>query len=193
MTARPFDRNRDGFVLGEGAAILVIETEERAQARGATIIARIAGGASTADAHHITAPHPEGDGAERAIRLALADAGLEPADIGYVNAHGTGTELNDRTEGSVIARVFERQPPVSSVKGVTGHALGASGAIEAAATVLAIDRGELPPNAGLLDRDPEIPLDSIATERTSWNPRPAVSNSFGFGGHNTVLVFAPPD
>jgi len=193
MTARPFDRNRDGFVLGEGAAILVIETEERAQARGATIIARIAGGASTADAHHITAPHPEGDGAERAIRLALADAGLEPADIGYVNAHGTGTELNDRTEGSVIARVFERQPPVSSVKGVTGHALGASGAIEAAATVLAIDRGELPPNAGLLDRDPEIPLDSIATERTSWNPRPAVSNSFGFGGHSTVLVFAPPD
>src|SRR5690606_32361474 len=157
MTARPFDRNRDGFVLGEGAAILVIETEERAQARGATIIARIAGGASTADAHHITAPHPEGDGAERAIRLALADAGLEPADIGYVNAHGTGTELNDRTEGSVIARVFERQPPVSSVKGVTGHALGASGAIEAAATVLAIDRGSCHPTPGSWTEIPRSP------------------------------------
>lgn len=193
MTARPFDRDRDGFVLGEGAAILVIEERERALARGATIIAEIAGGASTADAHHITAPHPDGDGAERAIRLALVDAGLSPADIGYVNAHGTGTELNDRTEGKVIARVFDRQPPVSSVKGVTGHALGASGAIEAAATVLAIDRGELPPNAGLVEKDPEIPLDNIATERTSWNPRPAISNSFGFGGHNTVLVFGPAE
>ena len=193
MTARPFDRDRDGFVLGEGAAILVIEERERALARGATIIAEIAGGASTADAHHITAPHPDGDGAERAIRLALEDAGLSPADIGYVNAHGTGTELNDRTEGKVIARVFDRQPPVSSVKGVTGHALGASGAIEAAATVLAIDRGELPPNAGLVEKDPEIPLDNIATERTSWNPRPAISNSFGFGGHNTVLVFGPAE
>lgn len=191
--SRPFDRDRDGFVLGEGAAILVIEERERALARGATIIAEIAGGASTADAHHITAPHPDGDGAERAIRLALEDAGLSPADIGYVNAHGTGTELNDRTEGKVIARVFDRQPPVSSVKGVTGHALGASGAIEAAATVLAIDRGELPPNAGLVEKDPEIPLDNIATERTSWNPRPAISNSFGFGGHNTVLVFGPAE
>lgn len=193
MTARPFDRNRDGFVLGEGAAILVVESRDRAIARGATIIAEIAGGASTADAHHITAPHPKGDGAERAIRHALADAGLEPADIGYVNAHGTGTELNDRTEGHVIARVFDRQPPVSSVKGTTGHALGASGAIEAAATVLAIDRGELPPNAGLNEQDPEIPLDNIATERVSWNPRPAISNSFGFGGHNSVLVFTPPE
>jgi 3-oxoacyl-[acyl-carrier-protein] synthase II len=193
MTARPFDRDRDGFVLGEGAAILVVESRDRALARGATIIAEVAGGASTADAHHITAPHPQGDGAERAIRLALADAGLEPEDIGYVNAHGTGTELNDSTEGKVIARVFDRQPPVSSIKGVTGHVLGASGAIEAAATVLAIDRGELPPNAGLVEQDPEIPLDNIATERAAWNPRPAISNSFGFGGHNTVLVFAPPE
>ena len=193
MTARPFDRDRDGFVRGEGAAILVVESRDRALARGATIIAEVAGGASTADAHHITAPHPQGDGAERAIRLALADAGLEPEDIGYVNAHGTGTELNDSTEGKVIARVFDRQPPVSSIKGVTGHVLGASGAIEAAATVLAIDRGELPPNAGLVEQDPEIPLDNIATERAAWNPRPAISNSFGFGGHNTVLVFAPPE
>src|SRR5690606_6932611 len=106
MTARPFDEDRDGFVLGEGAAILVVEEEQRALDRGAHILARVSGGASTADAHHITAPHPEGDGAERALRLALEDAGLSPTDIGYVNAHGTGTDLNDRTEGNVIARVF---------------------------------------------------------------------------------------
>src|SRR5690606_7135074 len=188
LTARPFDRDRDGFVLGEGAAILVVESKEHAIARGAHILAEVAGGASTADAHHITAPHPEGDGAERALRLALEDAGLEPTDVGYVNAHGTGTELNDRTEGSVIARIFDgRQPAVSSVKGTTGHALGASGAIEAAATVLAIERAELPPNVGMLNQDPEIHLDDIVVDRRPWEPRPAISNSFGFGGHNAVL------
>lgn len=193
LTAKPFDAHRDGFVLGEGAAILILESRERAEARGATILASLPGGASTADAHHITAPHPEGEGAERAIRLALEDAGLTPADVGYVNAHGTGTELNDRTEGAVIARVFgPSQPAVSSIKGTTGHALGASGAIEAAACILAIDRGELPPNVGLDDQDPDIPLDDIVIERRSWGPRPAISNSFGFGGHNTVLVVAPP-
>lgn len=193
LTAKPFDADRDGFVLGEGAAILVLEPRERAEARGATILASLLGGASTADAYHITAPHPEGEGAERAVRLALEDAGLTPADIGYVNAHGTGTELNDRTEGAVIARVFgTSQPAVSSIKGTTGHALGASGAIEAAASILAIDRGELPPNVGLDDQDPDIPLDDIVVERRSWGPRPVISNSFGFGGHNTVLVVAPP-
>ncbi|HSJ34820.1 MAG TPA: beta-ketoacyl-[acyl-carrier-protein] synthase family protein [Acidimicrobiia bacterium] len=194
LTAKPFDTHRDGFVLGEGAAILILEPRERAEARGATILASLPGGASTADAHHITAPHPEGEGAERAVRLALEDAGLTPADIGYVNAHGTGTELNDRTEGAVIARVFgTSQPAVSSIKGTTGHALGASGAIEAAACILAIDRGELPPNVGLDDQDPDIPLDDIVIERRSWGPRPVISNSFGFGGHNTVLVVAPPE
>lgn len=193
LNAKPFDAHRDGFVLGEGAAILILESRERAEARGATILASLPGGASTADAHHITAPHPGGEGAERAIRLALEDAGLTPSDIGYVNAHGTGTELNDRTEGAVIARVFgASQPAVSSIKGTTGHALGASGAIEAAASILAIDRGELPPNVGLDDQDPEIPLDDIVVERRSWGPRPVISNSFGFGGHNTVLVVAPP-
>ncbi len=193
LTARPFDVDRDGFVLGEGAAIMVVETRERAEARGATILAELPGGASTADAHHITAPHPAGEGAERAVRLALADAGLSPADVGYVNAHGTGTDLNDRTEGGVLARVFEdAQPPVSSVKGTTGHALGASGAIEAAVGVLAIERHELPPNVGLDVQDPEIPLTDIVTERRPWDPRPVVSNSFGFGGHNTVLVINPP-
>jgi 3-oxoacyl-[acyl-carrier-protein] synthase II len=193
LTAKPFDVDRDGFVLGEGAAILVLESRDRAQARGATILAELLGGASTADAHHITAPHPEGDGAERAVRLALDDAGLTPADVGYVNAHGTGTELNDRTEGAVVARIFgTSQPAVSSIKGTTGHALGASGAIEAAACILAMDRGELPPNVGLDARDPDIPLDDIVAERRSWVPRPAISNSFGFGGHNTVLVLSPP-
>lgn len=192
--ARPFGQDRDGFVLGEGAAILVLEEKERALARGAAILAELAGGASTADAHHITAPHPEGDGAERAVRLAIDDADLEPADVGYINAHGTGTDLNDRTEGAVIARVFgDHQPAVSSVKGTTGHALGASGAVEAAVAVLAIDRGELPPNMGMTTQDPEIPLTDIVTNRRPWKPAPIVSNSFGFGGHNTVLVITPPE
>jgi 3-oxoacyl-[acyl-carrier-protein] synthase II len=151
------------------------------------------GGASTADAYHITAPHPEGDGAERAVRLALADAGLEPADVAYVNAHGTGTDLNDKTEGAVIGRVFgSRQPAVSSVKGTTGHALGASGAIETAVAVLAIDTGELPPNVGMTRQDPDIPLTNIVTERRRWEPAPILSNSFGFGGHNTVVAITPP-
>ena len=194
LTARPFDQNRDGFVLGEGAAILVIEEREHAVARGARIIAELTGGASTADAHHVTAPHPRGDGAERAVRAALDDAGLAPSDVGYINAHGTGTELNDVTEGRVIARVFgEDHPPVSSVKGTTGHALGASGAIEAAVGVLAIDRAEIPPNVGLSSMDPEIPLHDVVAERRRWSPAPVLSNSFGFGGHNTTLVVSPPE
>src|SRR5690606_14008181 len=124
---------RDGFTMGEGAAVLILETAERVEARGATPIAEILGGASTADAHHITAPHPAGDGAERAIRLALDDAGLVPSDIAYINAHGTGTGLNDATEGQVIQRIFgDDQPAISSIKGSTGHNLGASGSIEAA-------------------------------------------------------------
>lgn len=191
--ARPFDADRDGFVLGEGAGILVLEERRRAIDRGAEILAELVGAASTADAHHITAPHPGGDGAERAVRLALDDAGLDAADVGYVNAHGTGTDLNDRTEGAVVSRIFgDRQPAVSSIKGTTGHALGASGAIEAVATVMAIHRRELPPNVGLSRLDPEIPLDDVVVERRGWDPAPAISNSFGFGGHNTVLAFSPP-
>ena len=190
--ALPFDKDRDGFVMGEGAAILILEAAEVAEARGATPIAELVGGASTADAHHITAPHPEGAGAERAVRLALEDAELEPGDIAYINAHGTGTELNDMTEGSLIFRIFGGdQPAVSSVKGATGHGLGASGSIEAAVTVEAIRRAELPPNIGLTEQDPEIPLTDIVTEARPWEPGPAISNSFGFGGHNTVLVFRP--
>jgi 3-oxoacyl-[acyl-carrier-protein] synthase II len=151
------------------------------------------GGASTADAHHVTAPHPEGDGAERAIRLAIEDAGLEPGDIAYINAHGTGTDLNDKTEGAVIQRIFgEDQPAVSSIKGSTGHVLGASGSIEAAVVVEAIRRRELPANIGLTNQDPEIPLTDIVREVRPWEPGPTLSNSFGFGGHNTVVVIGPP-
>jgi len=190
--ARPFDVDRDGFVMGEGAAILILEAAEVAEARGAAPIAEILGAASTADAYHVTAPHPEGEGAERAVRLALEDAALDPSDISYVNAHGTGTELNDHTEGAVIARVFgDDQPAVSSIKGATGHALGASGSIEAAVVVEAIRRGELPPNAGLNVQDPAIALDDIVREPRQWEPGPTLSNSFGFGGHNTVITISP--
>lgn len=193
MLAHPFGAERDGFVLGEGAGILVLEEREAAIARGATIFAEILGASATADAHHITAPHPGGDGAERAIRLALADAGLQPSDVGYVNAHGTGTDLNDRTEGEVVARVWpDAQPAISSIKGTTGHALGASGAIEVVACVAAIDRAELPPNVGLGTQDPDIPLTDIVTTPREWTPTAAISNSFGFGGHNTVVVVGTP-
>jgi 3-oxoacyl-[acyl-carrier-protein] synthase II len=190
--ARPFDVDRDGFVMGEGAAILILEAAEVAEARGAAPIAEIVGAASTADAHHITAPHPEGEGAERAVRLALEDAGLDPSDISYINAHGTGTELNDVTESAVIARVFgEDQPAVSSIKGTTGHGLGASGSIEAAIVVEAIRRKELPPNVGLNEQDPAIALNDIVREPRPWDPGPTLSNSFGFGGHNIVIAISP--
>jgi 3-oxoacyl-[acyl-carrier-protein] synthase II len=189
--ARPFDVDRDGFVMGEGAGIMILEAADIAHRRGATILAELLGGASTADAYHITAPHPEGAGAERAIRLALEDAGLRPDEVSYVNAHGTGTELNDRTEGGVIDRVFAIQPAVSSIKGTTGHALGASGSIEASVVVEAIRRRELPPNIGLGTQDPEIPLTDIVRHPRAWFPAPALTNSFGFGGHNTVLAFGP--
>lgn len=191
--ARPFDIDRDGFVMGEAAAVLILEAADIAERRGATPIAELLGGASTADAHHITAPHPAGDGAERAIRLALEDSDLEPNDIVYINAHGTGTDLNDKTEGAVIQRVFgDDQPAVSSIKGSTGHGLGASGSIEAAVVVEAMRRGELPANIGLTNQDPEIPLHDIVREVRPWEPGPSISNSFGFGGHNTVVVLGPP-
>ena len=178
--------------MGEGAGVLVLEADEVARARGATPIAEVLGAASTADAYPITAPHPKGDGAERAVRLALEDAGISPEDVSYVNAHGTGTELNDRTEGGVIARVFgDRQPAISSIKGSTGHGLGASGSIEAAVLVDAIRRGELPPNTGMTTQDSEIPLTDIVTEQRTWEPGPSLSNSFGFGGHNTVVAIGP--
>jgi len=190
--ARPFDIDRDGFIMGEGGAVLVLEAAGIAKSRGVQPIAEVLGGASTADAHHVTAPHPTGDGAERAMRLAMEDAGIGPGDVAYINAHGTGTDLNDKTEGAVIHRIFgDDQPAVSSIKGSTGHGLGASGSIEAAVVVEAIRRRELPPNIGLTNQDPEIPLHDIVREVRAWEPGPTLSNSFGFGGHNTVVVIAP--
>ncbi len=192
--SRPFDVNRNGFVVGEGAAMMVLEEWDRAQERGAPILAELLGAGTSSDAHHITAPHPEGEGARRALDWALQDAGATPDQVGYINAHGTATPLNDAGEARVISDIWDDdQPLVSSIKGTTGHALGASGGIEAVASVLAIHRRQVPPNVGLRDQDPDIPLHRIVRERQDWNPGLVVSNSFGFGGHNTVLVFGPAD
>ena len=190
--SRPFDVRRDGFVIAEGAAALVLEDKERAVARGARIYAEIAGGASTADAHHITAPQPDGSGAVACMELALEDAGLVPADVAHVNAHGTSTPLNDLAESRALHKVFgEPGPPVTSAKGLTGHSLAAAGAIEAVASALTIFHGVIPPTAGLEQLDPEISLDVVAGAPRPWTPGPVLSNSFGFGGHNGCLVFIP--
>jgi 3-oxoacyl-[acyl-carrier-protein] synthase II len=191
--SRPFDARRDGFVMTEGAAALVLEEWDRAVARGATIYAEIAGAASTADAHHITAPAPDGSGAVNCMELALADAGINPADVGHINAHGTSTPLNDLAEARAITKVFgEPGPLVTSTKGVTGHGLAAAGAIEAVAAVLTIHHATIPPTAGYEEPDPEIAIRVVHGEPTSWQPAPVLSNSFGFGGHNGCLVLLPP-
>jgi 3-oxoacyl-[acyl-carrier-protein] synthase II len=190
--SRPFDSRRDGFVIGEGAAALVLEDKARALARGARIYAEIAGAASTSDAHHITAPEPEGTGVVACMELALEDAGLVASDIAHINAHGTSTPLNDRAEARAINKVFgEPGPPVTSTKGLTGHSLGASGAIEAVASTLTIFHGLIPPTGGLEQLDPEILLDVVAGEPRPFTPGPVLSNSFGFGGHNGCLVIVP--
>lgn len=192
-TSCPFDPRRDGFVMAEGAAVLVLEELELARARGARIYAEVTGSASTADAHHITAPEPSGSGAVRCMELAIADAGLAPADIRHINAHGTSTPLNDAAEAVAINKVFGAPgPPVTSTKGITGHALGAAGALEAAAVVLSIDRRLIPPTMGTEQVDPQIELDVVLAEPRPWDPGPSLSNSFGFGGHNGCLVIAPP-
>ncbi len=191
--SRPFDLRRDGFVMAEGAAALVLEAKDRAVARGARIYAEVAGAASTADAHHITAPEPEGAGAVACMELALEDAGIQPDQVGHINAHGTSTPLNDLAEARAIAKVFGSPgPPVTSTKGLTGHALGAAGAIEAVASALTIFHSTIPPTAGLEQLDPEIGLDVVAGEPRPFTPAPVISNSFGFGGHNGCLVFVPP-
>ena len=190
---RPFDAGRDGFVMGEGAGVLVLEDWDTAEARGATILAEILGGASTADAHHITAPSPGGMGAINCMRLALEEAGVEPADVTHVNAHGTSTPLNDMAEAVAMQAVFgENGPKVTSTKGITGHALGAAGAIEAVAVVMAMQKGLIPPTAGYRTPDPEMPtIDLVAGEPEPWTPGVSMSNSFGFGGHNGSLVIGP--
>ncbi|MDE3204294.1 MAG: beta-ketoacyl-ACP synthase II [Acidobacteriota bacterium] len=189
----PFDAKRDGFVMGEGGAVLVLEEYERAVARGARIYAELAGGASTADAHHITAPAPGGSGAVACMELAILDAGLSAADIVHVNAHGTSTPANDMAESQALNRVFGMPGPlVTSVKGITGHSLGAAGAIEAVALALTIANKTIPPTAGLTEMDPEIHLDVVTGEARPWTPGPSLSNSFGFGGHNGTIVMVPP-
>jgi 3-oxoacyl-[acyl-carrier-protein] synthase II len=191
--SRPFDLRRDGFVMTEGAAALVLEDWDRAVARGATIYAEIAGAASTADAHHITAPAPDGAGAVNCMELALADAGIEPGDVGHINAHGTSTPLNDLAEARAIAKVFgEPGPLVTSTKGVTGHGLAAAGAIEAVAAVKTIQTATIPPTAGYEEPDPEITIQVVHGKPMPWRPAAVLSNSFGFGGHNGCLVLLPP-
>lgn len=188
----PFDGNRNGFVMAEGAAVLVLEEWDRAVARGATILAEVMGAASTADAHHITAPSPGGAGAVNCMELSLQDAGLNPDDIVHINAHGTSTPLNDAAEAEAISKVFGSKPIVTSTKGVTGHALGAAGAIEAAAIVLSMQHGQIPPTAGHESLDPDMPeIDIVSGGPRDWTPGPSMSNSFGFGGHNGTLIIGP--
>ena len=191
--SRPFDAERDGFVMGEGAGVMVLEEWDMAVERGATILAEILGGASTADAHHITAPSPDGIGAITCMRLALEEAGVEPDQVRHINAHGTSTPLNDMAEAFAMAEVFGPDGPlVTSTKGITGHALGAAGAIEAVAVVLAMDSKLIPPTAGYATADPEMPPIKLVTGSPApWEPGISMSNSFGFGGHNGSLVIAP--
>jgi len=191
--SRPFDRDRDGFVAAEGSAVLVLEEREHAIARGATIHAELLGYAASADAYHITAPEPSGDGAIRCVRRALARAGVRPEDIQYINAHGTGTQLNDLAETRAIKHVFGESAysvPISSTKSMTGHMLGAAGVFEAMVTILAMRDGFLPPTVNLENADPECDLDYVPNVGRAVNARLAMTTSFGFGGHNACLVFA---
>ena len=188
----PFDVRRDGFVMTEGAGALVLEDWDRAVARGARIYGELAGGASTADAHHITAPAPGGSGAAACMLLAMEDAAIEAGAVAHINAHGTSTPLNDQAESDAIGKVFgSESPPVTSIKGATGHGLGASGAIEAVAAVLTIAHASIPPTVGFEEPDPEIHLDLVSGSARAWEPGPILSNSFGFGGHNGCLVITP--
>ncbi|HEX5694858.1 MAG TPA: beta-ketoacyl-ACP synthase II [Acidimicrobiia bacterium] len=191
--SRPFDLGRDGFVMGEGGAALVLEELGHAQARGAKVLAEITGYGMSADAYHITLPRPGGSGAARAMVYAIADAGLTPADIGYINAHGTSTEANDSTETAAIHIAMgesARSTPVSSTKSMTGHVLGGAGAVEAVACILALRDQVLPPTINYEVPDPECDLDYVPNVKREATIDHAMSNSFGFGGHNVSLVFS---
>lgn len=191
IASRPFDLNRDGFVMGEGACVMVMETLEHADKRGAKPLALLCGFGMTTDAYGIAAPEPNGTWAAMAMQLAIKDAGLVPEDIGYINAHGTSTKLNDKTETLAIHKAFGyRNIPVSSNKSMIGHTLGAAGAIEAAATVLTVHYGILPPTINFELKDPECDLDVIPNQARAEKIGAAISNSFGFGGQNGVLVFS---
>jgi 3-oxoacyl-[acyl-carrier-protein] synthase II len=194
--SRPFDKDRDGFVMGEGAAVLVLEELERARARGAHIYAEMLGYGSTNDAFHMTAPRPDGSQAARAMRIALRDAHVEPHEVGYINAHGSSTPLNDPTETLAIKQVFgdhAYRMPVSGTKGYYGHSLGASGAIEAAICALSFEHEWLPPTVNLASPDPECDLDYVPSSGRTQRVDVALSNSFGFGGVNAVLVMKRAD
>ncbi|GGO37517.1 beta-ketoacyl-[acyl-carrier-protein] synthase family protein [Streptomyces lasiicapitis] len=186
--SRPFDRDRDGFVIGEGSGMLVLERAADARARGAGVRARLAGYGASADAHHMTAPDPQGTGVLLALRTALARAGVMPDEVDHVNAHGTSTPLNDAAEAAVLRKFLGAGAAVTSTKGVLGHTLGAAGAIEAALTVLAVQHGTVPPTANLDHQDPDVDLDVVTGAPRARALDVAVSNSFGFGGQNAVLV-----
>ena len=192
--SRPFDVERTGFVAGEGAGAVVLETLESAKARGAHIIAEIVGFGTSCDAYHITAPDPTGDGVVRAMRNALDEAGLEPSDIGHLNAHGTSTQANDSTEAKafcLLQGVEESDIPVTSTKGMTGHMLGAAGAIEAIVTALSVANDVVPPTVGFEEADPECKVTVLKEARRDYPQKVALSNSIGFGGHNATLAIAP--
>ena len=191
--SKPFDATRDGFVFGEGSAVFVLERLDLAVARGAKIYGEVLGAGSNADAHHITAPSPGGVGAIACMKLALDDAGLTPDQIKQVNAHGTSTPLNDSAEAQAVANVFgASKPPMTSIKGVTGHPLGAAGALEAAAVLLSFEHKLIPPTANTTVVDPEMKdVDIVIGSARPWEPGPTISNNFGFGGHNGSIILAP--
>ena len=195
--SRPYDVDRDGFVLGEGAAAIVLETKEHALARGARIYAELAGGSVTSDSYHITAPDPEGSGAARAVLAALAQAGATPDDVSHINAHATSTPVGDIAEYNALYRVFGERVksiPVSATKASTGHLLGGTGALEAVFTILALHERMAPPTINLDNQDEAIPLDVVTSPRPLGDgPLLAISNSFGFGGHNSVVAFRTVD
>ena len=194
--SRPFDMRRDGFVMGEGAAVLVLESQESAQRRGVPPLAELRGYAATSDAHHLTEPGPTGESAASAMKLALQAAGIDPSAVDYLNAHGTSTPLNDRHETTAIKLAMGEDAyrvPISSSKSMTGHLLGAGGALEAVICILAMQHGVILPTINLTEPDPECDLDYTSGQARHARVDVAMSNSFGFGGHNSVLVFAKPD
>ncbi len=189
--SRPFDANRDGFVLGEGCGMMVLEELEFAKSRGAPIVAELVGYGQTADAHHMTAPAPEGEGAQRAMRLTLEDAGVKPTDVDYINAHGTSTPLNDLSETQAIKRVFGEHAynmVISSSKSMTGHTLGAAGGVETVICALVVQHGKIPPTINFSEADPGCDLNYAHNQMIERPVRLALTNSFGFGGHNVCLA-----
>jgi 3-oxoacyl-[acyl-carrier-protein] synthase II len=191
--SRPFDNDRDGFLMGEGAAVLILESLEHAQARGVNILCEVTGYGTTDDAYHISAPAENGAGASLSMQHALDDAGLSPADIEYINAHGTSTRLNDKSETAAIKTVFGEQAyktPISSTKSMTGHLLGASGAVEAIVCTQVIQNGILPPTINYETPDPECDLDYVPNQARKVQSKHTMSNSFGFGGHNATIILS---